>query len=106
MPLYAYECKDCGVRFERRQGFNDPAITVCPECEGKVHRLIQPAGVIFKGSGFYVTDNKGSSHASSSSSKSDKTTSEKSSGEGKKTESKSGGETKSEKSTASAKSDA
>jgi putative FmdB family regulatory protein len=60
MPIYAYECKDCGVRFERRQSFSDDPITVCPECEGHVHRLIQPAGIIFKGSGFYVTDNKGS----------------------------------------------
>ena len=58
MPLYAYECADCGVRFERRQSFSDDAITVCPECGGHVRRLIQPAGIIFKGTGFYVTDNK------------------------------------------------
>lgn len=60
MPIYAYECQDCGVRFERRQGFSDDPVTVCPECEGSVHRLIQPAGIIFRGSGFYVTDNKSS----------------------------------------------
>jgi putative FmdB family regulatory protein len=60
MPIYAYECKNCGVRFERRQSFNDDPITVCPECEGEVHRLIQPAGIVFKGSGFYVTDHRGS----------------------------------------------
>jgi putative FmdB family regulatory protein len=107
MPLYAYQCKDCGVRFERRQGFDDPAITVCPECEGAVHRLIQPAGVIFKGSGFYVTDNKGSSHnVASSSTKSEKSSSEKTTGEtSKKSETKTS-ESKSEKSTAGAKSDA
>jgi len=64
MPIYAYECKDCGVRFERRQSFSDEPIRVCPECEGTTHRLIQPAGVIFKGSGFYVTDNRGKSVAS------------------------------------------
>src|SRR5690606_41724704 len=58
MPIYAYECRECGVRFERRQSFSDAPITVCPECEGEVHRLIQPAGIIFKGSGFYVTDNR------------------------------------------------
>lgn len=63
MPIYAYECKECGVRFERRQGFNDEPITVCPECEGEVHRLIQPAGIIFKGSGFYVTDSRGKKSA-------------------------------------------
>ncbi len=60
MPIYAYECKECGVRFERRQSFSDEPVKVCPECGGEVHRLIQPAGIIFKGSGFYVTDNRGS----------------------------------------------
>lgn len=66
MPVYAYECKDCGVRFDRKQSFNDEALRVCPECEGSVHRLIQPAGVIFKGSGFYSTDNRGSKSGSGS----------------------------------------
>ena len=61
MPMYAYECDNCGVRFDRRQGFDDEPVKKCPECRGKVHRLIQPAGVIFKGAGFYSTDNKGSS---------------------------------------------
>jgi len=61
MPLYTYECNKCGVRFERRQGFDDDPVRTCPECRGKVHRLIQPAGVIFKGSGFYSTDHKGAS---------------------------------------------
>ena len=64
MPVYAYECRDCGVRFERRQGFDDPPITVCPECEGEVHRLIQPAGIIFKGSGFYINDSRKSTEGS------------------------------------------
>lgn len=63
MPIYAYECRECGVRFERRQSFSDAPISVCPECEGEVHRLIQPAGIIFKGSGFYVTDNRGDKSA-------------------------------------------
>ena len=58
MPRYEYQCSECGVRFERNQHFNDAPITVCPECEGKVHRLIGPVGVVFKGSGFYSTDNK------------------------------------------------
>ncbi len=58
MPLYEYECKECGLRFERRQSFSDERIKICPECEGPVIRLIQPAGIIFKGSGFYVTDNR------------------------------------------------
>src|SRR5688572_12715234 len=74
MPVYAYECKDCGVRFDRRQSFNDEALRVCPECEGSVHRLIQPSGVIFKGSGFYSTDNRGSKNSSGSSAKSESKT--------------------------------
>jgi putative FmdB family regulatory protein len=58
MPRYEYECSECGVRFERVQHYNDAPVTVCPECEGKVHRLIGPVGVVFKGSGFYSTDSK------------------------------------------------
>lgn len=79
MPVYTYRCEDCGVQFDRRQKFSDDPITVCPECHGQVHRLIQPAGIIFKGSGFYVTDNK-SSHSLVSSQK-DKDGGESASGE-------------------------
>ena len=61
MPLYEYQCQDCGMRFERMQHMNDEPVKVCPECGGEVHRLIQPVGVIFKGSGFYVTDNRAKS---------------------------------------------
>jgi len=61
MPLYEYQCQECGLRFERRQHFNDKPVTVCPDCQGPVVRLIQPAGIIFKGSGFYVTDNRSKS---------------------------------------------
>lgn len=61
MPLYEYECRQCGVRFERLQKMTDAPLTDCPECGGSIYRVIQPVGVIFKGSGFYVTDNKGKS---------------------------------------------
>ena len=61
MPIYEYECEQCGVRFERLQRMAEEAIRVCPECNGHVHRVMQPVGVIFKGSGFYVTDNRGKS---------------------------------------------
>ncbi len=61
MPIYEYECEQCGVRFERLQRMADAPLTDCPECSGHVHRVMQPVGVIFKGSGFYVTDNKGKS---------------------------------------------
>ena len=61
MPIYEYECEQCGVRFERLQRMVDDPIKECPECAGHVHRVMQPVGVIFKGSGFYVTDNRGKS---------------------------------------------
>ncbi len=61
MPLYVYQCRDCGVQFERRQSIHAEAVKICPECEGEVYRLIQPVGIIFKGSGFYVTDNRAKS---------------------------------------------
>jgi putative FmdB family regulatory protein len=57
MPAYDYECKECGRRFERRQKMSDPPVEFCPQCGGKVERLISGgAGIIFKGSGFYATD--------------------------------------------------
>jgi putative FmdB family regulatory protein len=58
MPIYLYQCDSCGVRFERLQRMSDEPLTECPECDGHVHRVIQPVGIIFKGSGFYVTDNR------------------------------------------------
>src|SRR5262249_935216 len=58
MPIYTYECENCGQRFDAKQSFSDEPLTVCPTCEGKIHRVIQPVGVVFKGSGFYVTDSK------------------------------------------------
>jgi putative FmdB family regulatory protein len=58
MPLYEYECASCGIRFERMQHFSDKPLSECPECGGSVHRVIQPVGIIFKGSGFYITDNR------------------------------------------------
>jgi len=73
MPIYLYECDSCGVRFERMQRMSELPVSECPECEGVVHRIIQPVGVIFKGSGFYVTDNRrGSSPTLGSSKETDK----------------------------------
>ncbi|HHX44768.1 MAG TPA: hypothetical protein GX714_12405 [Chloroflexi bacterium] len=60
MPTYEYKCDECGVVFERFQHFSEEPLKTCPECAGSVHRVIQPVGIIFKGKGFYVTDNKGS----------------------------------------------
>jgi putative FmdB family regulatory protein len=61
MPIYVYQCDSCGVAFESQQSFSDAPLTRCPECEGHVHRVIQPVGIVFKGSGFYVTDNRAKS---------------------------------------------
>lgn len=59
MPTYEYECTKCGHTFEAFQSMNDAPLSSCPECRGKVRRLIGGGlGVIFKGSGFYSTDNK------------------------------------------------
>ena len=56
MPIYEYECEKCGSRTEIRQNFSDPPITECPKCSGRVRKLIAPPAIIFKGSGWYVTD--------------------------------------------------
>lgn len=58
MPIYVYECDCCGLRFERRQSMTAQPLVDCPECEGHVQRVVQPVGVVFKGSGFYVTDHR------------------------------------------------
>ncbi len=61
MPTYEYQCNACGHRFERRQGFNEEPVKVCPECSGATRRVLHPVGIIFKGSGWYVTDNRSDS---------------------------------------------
>ena len=65
MPTYEYECPKCGVRFEEFQSMKDAPLTKCPtpKCRGKVKRLIGAgAGLLFKGSGFYITDYRSSSY--------------------------------------------
>ena len=56
MPLYEYQCKKCGHRFEKIQKFSDKMIKKCPECGGPVEQLVSAPAVQFKGSGWYVTD--------------------------------------------------
>lgn len=58
MPTYEYECLACKTRFERFQKFSDPAVTECPECNGAVRKVLFPAGIVFKGSGWYKTDSR------------------------------------------------
>ncbi len=60
MPLYTYRCSDCGNEFDLRQSFHDDPIRICTVCEGDIRRVIQQVSVLFKGSGFYVTDNRNS----------------------------------------------
>ena len=68
MPTYEYECMHCGHVFEEFQSISDEPLKECPQCKKEVRRLISAGmGIIFKGSGFYVTDNrKGTSSDSSS----------------------------------------
>jgi len=61
MPTYGYKCEECGVRFERFQHFSEEPVRVCPECGGAVQRVIHPVGIVFKGSGWYVTDSRSAS---------------------------------------------
>lgn len=71
MPLYEYECQSCGRRTELLQRFSDEPLTACPECGGKVRKLLSAPAVQFKGSGWYVTDyGRGNGNGSRSESKS------------------------------------
>ncbi|HET9743685.1 MAG TPA: zinc ribbon domain-containing protein [Terriglobales bacterium] len=85
MPLYEFQCEQCGHRFEKIQSFSAPDPEACPKCGGHVHRVLHAPAVQFKGSGWYVTD-----YAKSGSSKSDgKSGSSSESSAGSKTETKS-----------------
>ncbi|OBJ53020.1 FmdB family zinc ribbon protein [Mycobacterium sp. 1423905.2] len=75
MPTYSYQCTECGNRFDIVQAFTDDALTTCEKCSGRLRKLFNSVGVVFKGSGFYRTDSreaakkeKTSSNGSSSSS--------------------------------------
>ena len=72
MPIYTYRCENCGVQFDRHQKFSDPVLTICPECNKKALRKVYlPVGIVFKGSGFYSTDNRSPSGTSRGSRRSD-----------------------------------
>ncbi|MFD6029372.1 FmdB family zinc ribbon protein [Cellulosimicrobium funkei] len=58
MPTYAYTCTACGHAFDIHQSFSDDALTVCPECSGRLRKVFSSVGVTFKGSGFYRTDSR------------------------------------------------
>lgn len=58
MPTYQYACTECGHRFETVQSFTDDALTDCPQCTGRLRKVFNSVGIVFKGSGFYRTDSR------------------------------------------------
>jgi putative FmdB family regulatory protein len=59
MPIYTYQCTNCGVEFDQHQTFSDPPLVKCPECGKKsLRKVFTPAGIIFKGHGWYATDHR------------------------------------------------
>ncbi|CCQ17610.1 putative uncharacterized protein [Rhodococcus sp. AW25M09] len=65
MPTYSYACTECDNRFDIVQSFTDDTLTVCPACSGKLRKLFNSVGIVFKGSGFYRTDSRSGSGTSS-----------------------------------------
>ncbi len=64
MPTYQYACTECGHAFEQFQSFSDHALTECPQCQGRLRKLFNAVGVVFKGSGFYRNDSRGTTATS------------------------------------------
>jgi putative FmdB family regulatory protein len=58
VPTYQYACRECGHAFEQFQSFSDDALSECPECSGRLRKVFNAVGVVFKGSGFYRTDSR------------------------------------------------
>jgi putative FmdB family regulatory protein len=58
VPTYQYACTECGHDFETVQSFTDPALTDCPQCSGRLRKVFNSVGIVFKGSGFYRTDSR------------------------------------------------
>ncbi|MEU8977512.1 FmdB family zinc ribbon protein [Streptomyces sp. NPDC048309] len=69
MPTYQYQCTECGDGLEAVQKFTDDALTECPNCSGRLKKVFSAVGIVFKGSGFYRNDSRGSSSSSSPASK-------------------------------------
>ncbi|HEX9921371.1 MAG TPA: FmdB family zinc ribbon protein [Anaerolineae bacterium] len=77
MPIYEYGCSTCGVVFEKRQSFTDPPVEVYANCPNnqvgcQISRLLSTPAIVFKGSGFYVTDNRGANSAGTPADKTEK----------------------------------
>ncbi|MET8651700.1 FmdB family zinc ribbon protein [Nocardia aurea] len=71
MPTYSYACTQCDNRFDIVQSFSDDALSVCEQCSGKLRKLFNSVGIVFKGSGFYRTDSRGGASTASEPAKSD-----------------------------------
>lgn len=65
MPTYQYACTDCDHAFEQVQSFSEDSLTTCPQCEGRLRKIFNAVGVVFKGGGFYRTDSRSGSSSSS-----------------------------------------
>jgi putative FmdB family regulatory protein len=65
VPTYTYKCTACEDIIEKRQSFSDSPLTTCEQCGGALRKVIHPVGIVFKGSGWYITDSRSSSSASS-----------------------------------------
>ncbi|MFI5663368.1 FmdB family zinc ribbon protein [Streptomyces sp. NPDC051684] len=97
MPTYQYQCTECGEGLEAVQKFTDESLTVCPACQGRLKKVFSAVGIVFKGSGFYRNDSRGSSSSSSPASSSASS----SGSESKSADSKSSSDSKSSTSTSS-----
>src|SRR5579864_2762793 len=64
VPTYTYKCIACDDVVEKRQSFSDPPLTTCEQCGGALRKVIHPVGIVFKGSGWYITDSRSASSAS------------------------------------------
>jgi putative FmdB family regulatory protein len=65
VPTYQYACTECDHAFEQFQSFSDDSLTVCPSCDGRLRKVFNAVGVVFKGSGFYRTDSRPDGKAAS-----------------------------------------
>jgi putative FmdB family regulatory protein len=91
VPTYSYACTECGNRFDAVQAFTDDPLTSCPKCSGRVRKLFNSVGVVFKGSGFYRNDSRAESNGARKADKSKSDTSSEKSTSG--SDSKSGSST-------------
>lgn len=78
MPTYQYACTECGHAFDQVQAFSDDALTECPACAGRLRKVFNAVGVVFKGSGFYRTDSRSASDRSAAAKESRPSAAEKS----------------------------